>query len=60
MAYPQPAGTSTLELWDFGVPTDAFDWSRLPAADEAGAPAPTGALAFVGKLLRRARRGVRR
>ena len=21
----------TLELWDFGVPVDALDWSRLPA-----------------------------
>ena len=23
--------TDTLELWDFGVPVDSLDWSRLPA-----------------------------
>ena len=23
--------TETLELWDFGVPVDALDWSRLPS-----------------------------
>jgi hypothetical protein len=21
----------TLELWDFGVPVDSLDWSRLPS-----------------------------
>jgi hypothetical protein len=23
--------TATLELWDFGVPVDSLDWSRLPS-----------------------------
>jgi hypothetical protein len=23
--------TTTLELWDFGVPVDSLDWSRLPS-----------------------------
>ena len=23
--------TETVELWDFGVPVDSLDWSRLPA-----------------------------
>ena len=22
--------TETVELWDFGVPVDSLDWSRLP------------------------------
>jgi len=33
-ASPWPAGalrTVTLELWDFGVPVDSLDWSRLPS-----------------------------
>lgn len=25
------SGTRTLELWDFGVPVDSLDWSRLPS-----------------------------
>ena len=23
--------TETVELWDFGVPVDSLDWSRLPS-----------------------------
>jgi hypothetical protein len=29
--YPLAARTETVELWDFGVPVDELDWSRLPA-----------------------------
>jgi hypothetical protein len=29
--YPLAARTETVELWDFGVPVDALDWSRLPS-----------------------------
>jgi hypothetical protein len=28
--YPLAARTDTVELWDFGVPVDELDWSRLP------------------------------
>ena len=28
--YPLAARTETVELWDFGVPVDELDWSRLP------------------------------
>ena len=28
--------TATLELWDFGVPVDALDWSRLPSLRPPG------------------------
>jgi len=34
------ARTTTLELWDFGVPVDSLDWSRLPSLRPPGqAPA---------------------
>jgi hypothetical protein len=28
--YPLAARTETVELWEFGVPVDELDWSRLP------------------------------
>jgi len=28
--YPLATRTETVELWDFGVPVDELDWSRLP------------------------------
>jgi hypothetical protein len=28
--YPLATRTETVELWDFGVPVDSLDWSRLP------------------------------
>ena len=40
-AGPGPDGSGlrkeyTLELWDFGVPTDHLDWSRLPDSGKPG------------------------
>ena len=29
--YALAARTETVELWDFGVPVDELDWSRLPS-----------------------------
>lgn len=29
--YARATRTETVELWDFGVPVDELDWSRLPA-----------------------------
>ena len=29
--YPLATRTEAVELWDFGVPVDALDWSRLPS-----------------------------
>jgi hypothetical protein len=28
--YARATKTETVELWDFGVPVDELDWSRLP------------------------------
>jgi hypothetical protein len=32
----------TLELWDFGVPVDSLDWSRLPSLRPGGGRWPSG------------------
>jgi hypothetical protein len=29
--YSSVSKRRTLELWDFGVPADSLDWSRLPS-----------------------------
>jgi hypothetical protein len=34
--YTSVAKTLTLELWDFGVPVDSLDWSRLPSFGTPG------------------------
>jgi len=34
--YPLATRTETVELWDFGVPVDELDWSRLPTFRSPG------------------------
>ncbi len=49
VSFAEGAGISTLELWDFGVSTDGFDWTRIPGGDTAAGTD------VARKLFRRAR-----
>ncbi len=54
----EPSRSWEVELWDFGVPTDGLDWSRLPAPSASGTPDEAGDTRWrsrAAKLLRRAR-----
>ena len=54
--YFQGPGTSTLELWDFGVSTEGLDWSRLPSWESSdGTEKPRQDGSLVRRLLKRAR-----
>ena len=47
--------TETVELWDFGVPVDSLDWSRLPSFRTPARPLPRPGSTHGRRLARRTR-----